>query len=276
VGKASKRKIVQHVPAALAHRQKLDQGTLLTLAFGAIGIIVAVFPLTFIWRCVMVIVLCWIATYVSLHAEWTFLSSQRRRTIFAVLLPIVTLLVAWHSLADSYQEEHRPKPFAFVAPAVLLNPSSPDATEDFSVILRGKDPLYHAELTFQDMNRLEAFKRDPRRLDLITSDLFRTMYPELDPDVETGGKDRDQEHFYWKPLVLDNQHYDIQIVHREGIVVEELRLRKIGDKWQYAMHVKDKATKQTLIHCRDPLFPASEQWPATLPVCFMSSFDEPK
>lgn len=162
-----------------------------------------------------------------------------------------------------------------MAPGVLLNPFSPDATWDFSVILRGKDPLYHVELIFQDIDRVEAFRRDPKRIDLMTGDIFRTTYPELDPDVETGGKDRDQEHFYWKPLVLDDEHYEIQIVHRQGIVVEELRLRKIDNKWQYAMHVKDKATKQTLIYCRDPLFRSSEQWPATLPVCFMSGFEKP-
>ena len=118
------------------------------------------------------------------------------------------------------------------------------------------------------MDRTEAFQKDNSRTDLLNSNLYRANYPELDPNFETGGHDREETRFPWKPLYLDDEHFEVLIIHRDGATVQDLRLKRSGGKWAIATRVSDKKTKRVLIECRDPLFPPAKEWALTLPACF--------
>jgi hypothetical protein len=118
------------------------------------------------------------------------------------------------------------------------------------------------------MDRTDAFQHDNRRTDLLNNNLYRANYAELDPDVETGGHDREETQFIWTPLHLDDEHFEILIAHRDGATAQDLRLKRIAEKWAFATRVVDKKTKEVLIECRDALFPVTKEWARTLQPCF--------
>lgn len=236
--------------------------------FGAITIVLGTFQMTFILRCIMVAALCGLVIDFLLYSPWTVKWRSRFRAIVSILAVLAIAFTTRASLIDQFHKDYRPEPFPFVKPGPLFNPNSADAFWDFIVVLRGYQPIYNVLVDFQDMNYVEAFQKDNSRIDLLRNDTLQRKYLELDPDVEARGLDREVGAFYWKPLVLENEHFEIQIVHREGIIAQELRLKKIKDKWEVATRVRDKNTHKLLIECRDPLFPADNQWPTILPPCF--------
>jgi hypothetical protein len=165
--------------------------------------------------------------------------------------------------------------FIYIKPGVVLNPNRPEALWVFITVTRGRSELYNVDISFQDMIRSQEIKKalesktipQEQLSELAWSDLIHLHYNELGQNT-ADGLDREVGQFEWRPPAMDNEQYDILSVHRKGTVREQLRIKLIGQQWQYAMRVIDPQTNSVLIKCRDPNFPVDTEWGQNLPVCF--------
>lgn len=225
-----------------------------------------------------------IPVVIGLHLCWRW-ARDRGLYIWARLLTvgvfgIVFLLAAIYSVWTSTLPN-----FLYVKPGVVFNPVKPGMTVPqwepanavwmFIVVNRGIEPFYNIHIGFQDLvMREENLRRlqnehltEAESHKLRWADVDQHQYPELDPNPTSSGADNEVESFNWRPERPDDEHYGIVINYRNAIVTEDLRIKKIGTKWQYAMKVSDGKARQ-LIACKDPDFPESSEWPATLSRCF--------
>lgn len=205
-----------------------------------------------------------------LAAFWKYFEFKRRIKVVVTVLFLVVFLIV-----DSKWVAYVIAPsFLYVKPAVLLNPQQPNAFWVFIVVVRGRDALYNASVHFQDLDRPEAVRKELNEKmplneteRLLQSDFAGFNYAELDPNT-TGGNDNEAAQFYWTPGILDDEHYDIVLVHRKGTIREKLNVKRIGAEWQYAMRVTDMGSHKILIECRDPKFPNDSEWKRELSRCF--------
>jgi len=149
--------------------------------------------------------------------------------------------------------------FAYIVPGVWLNKS----TSDFIVRHYGPDPVNNIELVFNDVDRQTFGAQTNHSFSL--NELGTTLhFPEIDPIEGFWAKQ-----FLWTPLNPDNENYWVVQTSREGRFVEPLKIvGKDRANWQYAMKVTDELNHKTAIHCRDPKFPISEEFPENLPKYF--------
>jgi hypothetical protein len=130
-------------------------------------------------------------------------------------------------------------------------------------------------ITFQDMVRTQQVteglkngtipvSQSPR---FTSSEMKQLHYEELDRNP-IGGTDNEVAKFFWQPPVMNDEHYEMILRHRKGVVSEQLFIKQIGSEWQYAMRVTDPEQNKLLIECRDPLFPVDNEWREELPKCF--------
>jgi len=137
------------------------------------------------------------------------------------------------------------KTYAFVKLGPLLNPDSPQAFWDFLVVLRGADPLYHVSITFQDMDAVAAFQKNPSDVGLIQRSMKTYQFPELDPTGDPKLPDREVQQIYWAPTALRDGHYSVVIDDRTGSVAENLYVKEVDGKWSVAMNVRDRVTTRS-------------------------------
>jgi hypothetical protein len=161
----------------------------------------------------------------------------------------------------------------FVKPGVVFDPDNPSAHWGFIVVLRGDEPAYRANLTFQDIDKADEIGRQLKAgkslsHDEIFSDFHRNQYEELDPHPARKGRDTEVDMFHWRPPNMSNEKYLISVEHRTGGTSEDLRIKAVDGGWQVAMKVADEKSGDVLILCKDPKFPSSSEWASDLPKCF--------
>ncbi len=164
--------------------------------------------------------------------------------------------------------------FPYIMPGPLFDPGQPSAFWDFLVVARGRKPIYNLAVSFQDMDQTAIVKKalgqraSPSEADRLLKTEFATFnYAELDPNT-AGGNDNQAAQFYWRPGRLDDEHFNILLVHRAGTLRELLQVKNIAGRWQIAMRLTDERTHKALIECRDSGFPPEAEWRAELPGCF--------
>jgi hypothetical protein len=165
--------------------------------------------------------------------------------------------------------------FPFVKPGVVLDPNSTSSYWLMVVVNRGKEATYNVDVIFQDQVMVERASRELQRNDLSLDQRSKLVqlgrntfhYPELDPNAN-GGTDNEVDKFFWRPLAMGDERYEMLITYRAGAVRETMRIKNIGDKWVYAVHVANEASKRNLINCKDEKFPEDDEFKEGLPTCF--------
>lgn len=77
--------------------------------------------------------------------------------------------------------------------------------------------------------------------------------------------------FIAHPSVFENEHFGIISSHSKGSLVQQLYIRRIKNKWVYAIEVNDSSSTKPgrqlpiLFHCKDRDFPPDRDWPACIP-----------
>lgn len=159
--------------------------------------------------------------------------------------------------AASTAENKKPS-FLYIAPAVW----SEDGKWDFMIRHSGPDPVYNAEMVFADVYKRKQATASGQSLSI--NDLYQTFhFNEIDPVESVWAKQ-----FFWVPVNPDDEEYSVNTTSREGHFTEEIRITAENRKnWQIAMKVTDEQTHAIRLHCRDPKFPVSPEFPKGLPKC---------
>jgi hypothetical protein len=89
-------------------------------------------------------------------------------------------------------------------------------------------------------------------------------FDEIDPVEGVWAKQ-----FLWTPLDQNSSNFSVVVASRQGQFVETIKVvGQDGEDWQNAIKVIDGSSKKILLHCRDPKFPVSAEFPDNLPHCF--------
>lgn len=151
--------------------------------------------------------------------------------------------------------ETRPS-FTFMVPGIVANGNS----WDFIVNHRGPKGSEAVQILFTDDDREKAVLAEHRQI-LTPQDInsyTRILnYPEVNPN---GQGQIFALQFIWTPLILDHEHYTIEITDRHhGGIHQELQIERVNGKWFWATQITENGKR--LLDCKDAGFPYGERAP---------------
>lgn len=153
--------------------------------------------------------------------------------------------------------ETRPS-FSFLVPGAVFNGDA----WDFIVNHRGPKSSESVQILFIDDDRRSALlAQRPRIVTSQDIDSYQRIleYPEVNPD---GRGQVFALQFVWKPLVMDHEHYTMEITDNEHRDIhQELQIEKVDGKWYWATQIIDSENKDKLLVCKDAGFPYGEKSP---------------
>jgi hypothetical protein len=147
--------------------------------------------------------------------------------------------------------------FVLMVPGVILNGNS----WDFIINHRGPKSSESVEILFVDKEReQDALKRSPTYLSSEAIQTYQRIlrFPEVNPN-NRGNIFAKQ--FVWTPLVLDHEHYVIDITAKDRTVHQELQIERVKDKWLWATQLTDRESGRQLLNCKDVDFPYGDKAP---------------
>jgi hypothetical protein len=141
--------------------------------------------------------------------------------------------------------------------AVILNGNS----WDFIINHRGPKSSESVEILFVDKDReQDALKRSPTYLSSEAIQTYQRIlrFPEVNP---TNRGNIFAKQFVWTPLVLDHEHYVIDITAKDRTVHQELQIERVKDKWLCATQLTDRKSGKQLLSCKDVDFRYGDKAP---------------
>jgi len=159
--------------------------------------------------------------------------------------------------APTHTQSSKEPSFVYVVPGVWLN----NSTWDLIVRHHGPNPVNNIEIVFDDQDRHKQVAPTGKLFNV--NDIIKTLhFDEIDAVEGVLAKQ-----FLWTPLNPDSSTFSVAVASRQGRVDEMLKIvGHDGKDWQFAIKVSD--SKNVLLHCRDPKFPVSVEFPERLPRCF--------
>jgi hypothetical protein len=141
--------------------------------------------------------------------------------------------------------------FTLMIPGVVLNGDS----WDFIINHRGPKTSESVQILFVDKDRQAAvLAAKPKSLTPEALNTYQRIlnYPQVNPK---GHGNIFAQQFIWTPLILDHEHYAIEITAKDRNVHQDLRIERVQGKWVWASQIRDAETGEQLLNCKDPGFP---------------------
>lgn len=116
------------------------------------------------------------------------------------------------------------------------------------------------QILFIDDDRQKSIlDKHPQRLTLEDLDSYEKMlnYPEINPN---GQGHIFAPQFIWTPLILDHEHYTMEITDRDHRGIhQELQIERANGKWFWATQITENG--KPLLDCKDAGFPYGSKAP---------------
>jgi len=188
----------------------------------------------------------------------------------------VLALLSYGAFATAFSRPSVPPPiktpsFVYVAPGVLGFKMIPTGGAQYSaqymwafhVLHSGTEPSYNVTLLFVDD---VAREQVGRKAVLTPDDTKRYQLLLKFPEVDAYGRGNiNPLNFPWTTPRPGHEKYHVTLTWRDGSIYETLEVEKVGEKWLYAMSLKDNETNQLLVDCKDNGFPSG---PSSQYSCF--------
>jgi hypothetical protein len=179
------------------------------------------------------------------HSEWKL----------KVKLALVLCGLAISGTAASRWILHVTRPsFVFITPGPVVAVRSLNDSWDFIINHRGPKSSESVQVLFVDKDRQHDVLQRSTTLSRQDLDSYERMLniPEVNP------KNRGNifaEQFIWTPLVMDHEHYQIDITAKDRTVHQELQIEKVNGAWLWATQITDRESGKRLVNCKDTGFP---------------------